>query len=71
MIVNCTQFWTYGVGIYLSNQYNLKFACVYTLQFMSTNIFQVTLVDNLECYGISPVDFAHSMQKLAAASTTS
>jgi len=33
--------------------------------------YQVTLVDNLECYGISPVDFAHSMQKLAAASTTS
>ncbi|XP_065910424.1 eukaryotic translation initiation factor 2D-like isoform X2 [Dysidea avara] len=31
---------------------------------------KVTLVDNLECYGISPVDFAHSMQKLAAASTT-
>ena len=31
---------------------------------------KVTLVDNLECYGIPASDLAQSLQKLAAASTT-
>ena len=31
---------------------------------------KVTLVDNLECYGIPATDLAQSLQKLAAASTT-
>ena len=59
---------TYGRGPPVVRRGNLEPVRLTLAQRMGNK--KVTLIDNLEVYGIPAADVAHSLQKVAAASTT-